>query len=419
MSVADTHRAVLAVWRTEQQRLVAILARMLRDVPLAEELAQEALVLALEKWPESGVPENPRAWLITAGKRRALDHIRRDQMLARKHQTLARDLESEQDMPDLDAALDDDIGDDILRLIFTACHPLLSAEARAALTLRMVGGLTTDEIARAFLAGEGAIQQRIVRAKRTLSESGLAYETPHGPELRARLSAVLEVIYLIFNEGYSATRGEDLMRPQLCDEALRLGRILAGLAPDEPEVHGLLALMELHASRTPARTDAAGDPILLPNQNRARWDRLLIRRGLAALARAEELGGADGFYALQAAIVACHARAAAAADTDWNQIAALYSRLAAQTRSPVVELNRAIAVGMAEGPQAGLGIVDQLTDEPALKTYHLLPSVRGDLLARLGRNTEARAEFLRAAQLAGNDRERAFLEKRAADLSET
>jgi RNA polymerase sigma factor (sigma-70 family) len=418
MSVADTHRAVLAVWRTEQQRLVAILARMLRDVPLAEELAQEALVLALETWPASGVPENPRAWLITTGKRRALDYIRRDQMLARKHKALANELETEQNaMPDLDAQLDDDIGDDILRLIFTACHPLLSREARTALTLRMIGGLTTGEIARAFLSSEGAIQQRIVRAKRTLSDSGLAYENPRGAELHARLPTVLEVIYLIFNEGYAASHGEDLMRPQLCDEALRLGRILAGLMPREPEVHGLLGLMELHASRAPARIDAAGDPILLLDQNRTRWDRLLIRRGLAALSRAEELGGADGFHALQAAILACHARAATAIDTDWKAIAALYARLAVVSPSPVVELNRAIAVGMADGAQAGLDMVDGLAKAPALQSYHLLPSIRGDLLMKLGRRAEARAEFLRAADMATNDRERAFLRKRAEVLN--
>jgi len=410
---ADTHRAVLAVWRTEQQRLVAILARMLRDVPLAEELAQEALVAALEKWPAGGVPEQPAAWLITTAKRRALDHIRRNQMLARKHAMLVRELETEQDMPDPHAKLDDDIGDDILRLIFTACHPLLAREARAALTLRMVGGLTTEEIARAFLATESAIQQRIVRAKRTLSESGLAYETPHGAELAQRLASVLDVIYLIFNEGYAATSGEDLMRPQLCDEALRLGRILAGLAPQEPEVHGLLGLMELHASRAPARTDASGDPILLPDQNRARWDRLLINRGLAALQRAYELGGANGFYALQAAILACHARAPTAADTDWRQIALIYATLSALTGSPVVELNRAIAIGMAEGPAAGLAILDALAGNPALKTYHLLPSVRGDFLMKLDRAGEARAEFLRAADLATNEREKAFLLKRA------
>jgi RNA polymerase sigma factor (sigma-70 family) len=414
MASADTHRTVLAVWRTEQQRLVAILARMLRDVPLAEELAQEALVLALESWPASGVPDNPRAWLITAGRRRALDHIRRNQMLARKHAALLHDQETEQDaMSDVDARLDDDIGDDVLRLIFTACHPILSKDARAAFTLRIVGGLTTEEIARAFLASESAIAQRIVRAKRTLSDSGLAYETPRGPELRVRLSAVLEVIYLIFNEGYSATRGEDWMRPQLCDEALRLGRILAVLIPDEPEVHGLLALMELHASRTPARTDSNGDPILLLDQNRGHWDRLLIRRGLAALARAETLDGADGFYVLQAAILACHARAATAADTDWRRISDLYLRLAEQTRSPVVELNRAIAVGMAEGPLAGLSIVDRLSEEPTLRAYYLLPSTRGDFLMKLGRKAEAHTEFLRAADIVTNDRERAFLQKRA------
>jgi RNA polymerase sigma factor (sigma-70 family) len=414
MSVADTHRAVLAVWRAEQQRLVAILARTLRDMPLAEELAQEALVLALETWPASGVPDNPRAWLITAGKRRALDHIRRDQMLARKHRVLAHELETEQDaMPDLDAQLDDDIGDDILRLIFTACHPLLSREGRAALTLRMVGGLTTEEIARAFLTNASAIQQRIVRAKRTLSDSGLEYETPHGAELRSRLPAVLEVIYLIFNEGYAATRGEDLMRPQLCDEALRLGRTLVGLMPDEPEALGLLGLMELHASRAPARIDAAGEPVLLLDQNRARWDRLLIRRGLAALERADDLGGGDGFYALQAAILACHARAAVAADTDWKAIAALYQRLATIAPSPVVELNRAIAVGMAEGPQAGLDMIDRLSRDAALANYYLLPSIRGDFLMKLGCRTEAGVEFLRAADIATNDRERAFLKKRA------
>lgn len=414
MTVADTHRAILAVWRTEQQRLVAILARMLRDVPLAEELAQEALVAALETWPESGVPDKPAAWLITTARRRALDHIRRNQMLARKHETLARELETEQEiMPGPDANLDDDIGDDILRLIFTACHPLLAREARAALTLRMIGGLTTEEIARAFLTTTPTIQQRIVRAKRTLSDSGLAYETPHGAELGQRLSAVLEVIYLIFNEGYSATSGEDLMRPQLCDEALRLGRILAALAPKEPEAHGLLSLMELHASRFPTRTDANGDPVLLLDQNRARWDRLLINRGLAALQRAQKLGGADGFYTLQAAILAVHARAATAADTDWVQIAALYARLAAFTGSPIIELNRAIAVGMAEGAGAGLAILDAIAAHPALKSYHLLPSVRGDFLAKLERHAEARVEFLRAASLVANERERNFLLKRA------
>ncbi len=414
MTAADTHRAVLAVWRTEQQRLIAILARMLRDVPLAEEFAQEALLAALETWPDKGVPEQPAAWLITTARRRALDHLRRDQMLARKHQTLLRDLESEQEsMPGPDAHLDDDIDDDILRLIFTACHPILAREQRTALTLRMVGGLTTDEIARAFLAATPAVQQRIVRAKRTLSESGLAYETPHGPELAQRLQSVLEVLYLIFNEGYAATSGEDLMRPQLCDEALRLARILAALMPNEPEAHGLLSLMELHASRAPARTDANGDPVLLLDQNRLHWDRLLIRRGLAALDRARQLGGAGGFYALQAAILAVHARALDPADTNWREIADIYLHLSALTRSPVVELNRAIALGMAEGPDAGLALLDSLAGHPALKSYHLYPASRADMLEKLGRKSEAAAEFLRAADMATNDRERAFLTKRA------
>lgn len=419
MTAADTHRAVLAVWRTEQQRLIAILARMLRDVPLAEEFAQEALVAALETWPERGVPEQPAAWLVTTAKRRALDHLRRDQMLARKHQTLLRDLESEQEsMPgpeaNLDAKKDDEsIGDDILRLIFTACHPILAREQRTALTLRMVGGLTTDEIARAFLAATPAIQQRIVRAKRTLSESGLAYETPHGPELSERLQSVLEVLYLIFNEGYAATSGEDLMRPQLCDEALRLARILAALMPNEPEPHGLLSLMELHASRAPARTDANGDPILLLDQNRLHWDRLLIRRGLAALDRAQRLGGGDGFYTLQAAILAVHARALDPADTNWREIVDIYATLYALTRSPVVALNHAIALAMAEGPAKGLALLDTLGDHPALRTYHLYPASRGDMLEKLGRRAEAAAEFHRAADMATNDRERAFLTKRA------
>ena len=414
MTAADTHRAVLAVWRTEQQRLIAILARMLRDVPLAEEFAQEALLAALETWPERGVPEQPAAWLVTTARRRALDHLRRDQMLARKHQTLLRELESEQEsMPGPDAHLDDDIDDDILRLIFTACHPILAREQRTALTLRMVGGLTTDEIARAFLAATPAVQQRIVRAKRTLSESGLAYETPHGPELAQRLQSVLEVLYLIFNEGYAATSGEDLMRPQLCDEALRLARILAALMPNEPEAHGLLSLMELHASRAPARTDANGDPVLLLDQNRLHWDRLLIRRGLAALDRAQQLGGAGGFYALQAAILAAHARALDPADTNWREIADIYLHLSALTRSPVVELNRAIALGMAEGPDAGLALLDSLAGHPALKSYHLYPASRADMLEKLGRKSEAAAEFLRAADMATNDRERAFLTKRA------
>ncbi len=419
MAATETHQAIEAVFRIEQARLIAGLARMVRDVSLAEELAQDALVIALTDWPKTGIPDNPRAWLMAAAKRRAIDGFRRNKMLARKHAEIGRDLEDQSDssVEAIEAAMDDDVGDERLSLIFTACHPVLSTEARAALTLRLVGGLTTEEIARAFLSSESAIAQRIVRAKRTLSDSGLSYETPRGAELAARLSAVLEVVYLIFNEGYAATQGEDWMRPQLCDEALRLGRILAALAPDEPEVHGLLGLMELHASRTPARIDETGAPVLLLDQNRARWDRLLIGRGLAALARAEQLGGAEGFYALQAAIIACHARASKAADTDWPRIAALYARLHALTRSPVVELNRAIAVGMAEGPQSGLDILDRLTAEPALKAYHLLPAARADLLSKLGRNAEAQAEFTRAASLATNQRERTFLLKRADDVS--
>jgi len=414
----DTHRAILAIWRIEQARLIAVLARMTRDVGLAEDLAQETLVTALERWPATGVPENPGAWLMTTARNRTLDHLRRSKMIGRKHAEILHELEAEQStMPDFDAAMDDDIGDDLLRLIFTACHPLLSREARAALTLRMIGGLTTQEIARAFLATETTISQRIVRAKRTLSESGLAYETPRGQELALRLASVLEVIYLIFNEGYAATAGEDWMRPQLCEEALRLGRILATLAPLEPEVHGLVGLMELHASRAAARTNAAGEPILLLEQNRARWDRLLIQRGLAALERAEALSPERGFYTLQAAMVACHARAPAAAATDWTQIAALYGELAALAPSPVVELNRAVAVAMTQGPQAGLDIVDRLTGEPALQRYHLLPSVRGDFLARLGRQEEARVEFERAAALAGNQRERDLMLKRAEETA--
>jgi RNA polymerase sigma factor (sigma-70 family) len=378
-------------------------------------LTEEALLAAFEHWPATGVPEKPGAWLMATAKRRALDHLRRGAMLARKHQWVAAEMEAEeQAMPDLDSPLDDDIGDEMLRLIFTACHPLLSEEARAALALRMICGLTTEEIARAFLQAPATIAQRIVRAKRTLSESGLAYETPSGAELSERLAAVLEVVYLIFNEGYTASRGEDWLRPQLCNEALRLARVLTAVAPQEPEAHGLLALMELNASRTAARTDAAGEPILLLEQNRALWDQLQIRRGLQALGRARELGGGGGFYALQAAIVACHAQAARADDTDWPRIAALYAELAALVRSPVIELNRAIAVGMAEGPQAGLTIVDTLLDEPALKAYHLLRSVRGDLLQKLGRHAEARAAFELAAALAGNARERDLMERRAA-----
>ncbi|MGR4864441.1 RNA polymerase sigma factor [Caulobacter sp. LARHSG274] len=415
----SVHRAVLAVWRVEQPRLITSLARMLRDVPLAEELTQDALVAALERWPATGVPEKPGAWLMATAKRRALDRLRRGKMLGRKHEMVARDLEAEeQAMPDLDSALDDDIGDELLRLIFTACHPLLSREARAALALRMICGLTTEEIARAFLVPDTTIAQRIVRAKRTLSASGLAYETPRGEERTARLSSVLEVVYLIFNEGYTAARGEDWLRPQLCDEALRMGRVLTAIAPREPEVQGLLALMELNASRTAARTTPAGEPILMFDQDRALWDQLQIRRGLRALERARDLGGADGFYALQAAIIACHARAATADDTDWSRIAGLYERLATVAPSPVVELNRAVAVGMARGPQAGLALIDRLAGEPALKGYHLLPSVRGDLLRKLGRFEEARAEFEAAAALAGNRREQDLLKRRAAEAGE-
>jgi RNA polymerase sigma factor (sigma-70 family) len=414
LSDADTHRAILAVWRVEHPRLITSLARMLRDVPLAEELTQDALVIALEKWPAAGVPDRPGAWLMATAKRRALDRLRRGRMLDRKHGMVAHDLETEQQaMPDFDSALDDDIGDEMLRLIFTACHPLLSREARAALALRMVCGLTTGEIARAFLLPETTVAQRIVRAKRTLSDSGLAYETPRGDERSARLASVLDVVYLIFNEGYTAARGDDWQRPQLCNEALRLGRVLTAIAPDEPEAHGLLALMELNASRTAARTDAAGEPVLMPDQDRGLWDLLQIRRGLKALDRARALGGANGFYGLQAAIIACHAQARRAAETDWRRIAALYADLASVAPSPVVELNRAVAVGMADGPAAGLAIIETLTDAPALKAYHLLPSVRGDLLFKLGRFEEARTAFETAAELAENRREEAFLRRRA------
>jgi RNA polymerase sigma factor (sigma-70 family) len=418
MTVADAHRAILAIWRIEQPRLITGLARMLRDVPLAEDLTQEALVAALERWPATGVPEKPGAWLMATAKRRAVDHLRRGRMLERKHELVARDLEAEQQaMPDLDSALDDDIGDELLRLIFTACHPRLSREARAALALRMICGLTTEEIARAFLQPATTIAQRIVRAKRTLSESGLAYETPRGEQLSERLSSVLEVVYLIFNEGYTAARGEDWSRPQLCNEALRMGRVLTAIAPHEPEAHGLLALMELNASRTAARTDAAGEPILMLDQNRALWDQLQIRRGMQALGRARELGGAGGAYALQAAIVACHAQARTAADTDWSRIAGLYAELAAVVHSPIIDLNRAVAVGMAEGPEAALSIVDRLACEPTLKGYHLLPSVRGDLLHRLGRYKEAWVAFGAAAALAGNRREHDLLRRRAAEAA--
>jgi RNA polymerase sigma factor (sigma-70 family) len=418
MAEADITSTILATWRVEQPRLITSLSRMLRDVPFAEDLTQEALLAALEHWSTSGVPEKPGAWLMAVAKRRALDHLRRARMLARKHEMVALELEAEQQaMPDLDAALDDDIGDELLRLIFTACHPLLSREGRVALALRMICGLTTEEIARAFLVADATIAQRIVRAKRTLSESGLAYETPRGEELSERLAAVLEVVYLIFNEGYVAARGEHWLRPQLCQEALRIGRVLASIAPQEPEAHGLLALMELNASRTAARTDAAGEPVLMLDQNRALWDQLQIRRGMLALERARELGGAGGFYALQAAIIACHARAMTAGETDWPRISGLYSELSKLVPSPIIELNRAVAVGMAEGPQAGLEIVDHLAHEPALKTYHLLDSVRGDLLYKLGRYEDARAAFETAAQLAGNKRERDFLKRRATEAA--
>lgn len=417
IDTAALHRTIDAVWRMESARVIAGLARMVRDVGLAEELAQDALVAALERWPRDGVPDNPGAWLMATAKHRAIDRLRRKELIQRKHEQLFHELDEAQlDMrgPDDSDALDDDIGDDLLRLIFVSCHPVLSTEARVALTLRLLGGLTTDEIARAFLAAEPTIAQRIVRAKRTLAEKQVPFEVPRGDELHERMASVLEVVYLIFNEGYSATAGDDWMRPSLCEEALRLGRVLAGLAPREAEVHGLVALMELQASRLRARTDAAGEPILLLDQNRARWDRLLIRRGLDALARVEALGGADGPYALQAAIAACHARALTPEDTDWARIAALYSRLAMVAPSPVVELNRAVALSMADGPAAGLALVDALVSEASLRDYHLLPSVRGDLLGKLGRHEEARAEFERAATLTRNERERALLLQRAA-----
>jgi RNA polymerase sigma factor (sigma-70 family) len=416
VAATEFHRAIDAVWRIESARLIAGLARIVRDVGLAEDLAQDALVAALERWPESGIPDKPGAWLMATAKHRAIDRLRRSKLLERKHEELGYEIETQQEtaVADLDAALDDPIGDDLLRLVFIACHPILSTEARLALTLRLLGGLTTEEIARAFLVPEATVAQRIVRAKRTLTEAHVPFEVPRGPELAARLSSVLEVIYLIFNEGYSATAGDDWVRPALCEDALRLGRILAELAPREPEAHGLVALMEIQASRLGARTGPFGEPILLLDQNRARWDQLLIRRGLAALARAEKLGGAMGPYAYQAAIAACHARARTAAETDWERIAALYSALAQLTPSPVVELNRAVALGMAFGPAAGLEIVDKLTAEPSLKDYHLLPSVRGDLLAKLGRFDEARAENERAASLTRNARERELLLERAA-----
>jgi RNA polymerase sigma factor (sigma-70 family) len=415
VTATDTHQAIDAVWRIESPKLIAGLARIVRDIGVAEDLAHDALVAALQQWPESGVPNNPGAWLMATGKHRAIDYFRRNKRVEQKHVELGHELQAEQEraVPDLDAALDDDIGDDLLRLVFTACHPVLSTEARVALTLRMVGGLTTDEIARAFLVSEPTVAQRIVRAKRTLAKEQVRFEVPRGIDRAPRLASVLEVIYLIFNEGYTATAGDDWMRPALCEDALRLGRILAELAPEEPEVHGLVALMEIQASRSRARLGPAGEPVLLLDQNRAQWDRLLIRRGLVALDRAERMGGAQGVYALQAAIAACHARARTADETDWKGIAALYVSLAALTPSPVVELNRAVAFGMAYGPQSGLDVVDTLVEEPTLRNYHLLPSVRGDLLKKLGRLGEARQEFERAAALTRNARERTLLLARA------
>lgn len=415
MTTTDIHRTIDAVWRIESARLIAALARMVRDVGVAEELAQDALVVALERWPEAGIPDNPGAWLMATAKHRAIDRLRRNKLQWSKHAEIARELEDQQDMAAsvLDDRLDDDIGDDLLRLVFTACHPVLPREARIALTLRLLGGLTTDEIARAFLVPEPTMAQRIVRAKRTLSEKQVPFEVPRGDELVERLASVLEVIYLIFNEGYSATAGDDWLRPGLCEEALRLGRILVGLMPLQPEVHGLAALMEIQASRSKARVDASGQPILLLDQNRARWDRMLIGRGLAALERAEALGGAQGPYALQAAIAACHARAASADATDWPRIVALYGTLATVMPSPIVELNRAVAVSMASGRDAGLELVDALASDRALENYHLLPSVRGDLLSKLDRNDEARAEFERAASMTRNARERELLLARA------
>jgi RNA polymerase sigma factor (sigma-70 family) len=415
VTATDTHRAIDAVWRIESARIIAGLTRIVRDVGLAEELAQDALVAALQQWPESGVPDNPGAWLMATAKHRAIDRFRRNALLERKHQEIVRELESKQEMAvaDLHTAIDDEVGDDLLRLIFIACHPVLSTEGRVALTLRLLCGLTTDEIARAFLAPEPTIAQRIVRAKRTLADEQVPFEVPRGPELAARLASVLEVIYLLFNEGYSTTAGEDWMRPALCEEALRLGRILAELAPKEPEVHGLVALMEIQASRSGARMGPSGEPIMLLDQNRALWDKLLIRRGLVALERAEKLAGARGPYALQAAIAACHARAHLPTETDWLRIVALYEELGQILPSPIVELNRAVAVAMAIGPTAGLQIIDTLVYEPSLKAYHLLPSVRGDFLFKLGRFAEAQAEFERAAALTRNARERDFLLDRA------
>src|SRR6266446_934253 len=420
MSPADTHAAINAIYRIESAKLIAGLTRMVRDVGVAEELAQDALVTALERWPGSGVPDNPGAWLMATAKHRAIDRLRRGRLSEQKHDEIGQELESRQQtaMPDLETAIDEDMGDDVLRLVFISCHPVLSTEARVALTLRLLGGLTTVEIARAFLVPEPTIAQRIVRAKRTLAEAHVPFEVPRGAEREARLSSVLQVIYLVFNEGYSATAGDDWLRPALCEDALRLGRILAELAPREPEVHGLVALMEIQASRSAARTGPSGEPILLLDQDRGRWDQLLIRRGLTALERAAGLGASPGPYLLQASIAACHARARTAAETDWARIVSLYEALGEIAPSPVVELNRAVAVSMAAGPAAGLEIVDGIASEPSLKSYHLLPSVRGDLLKKLGRLEEARAEFKRAASLTRNVRERELLLERAAGCSQ-
>lgn len=420
VAATDIHRTIEAVWKIESARLIAGLARRVRDVGLAEDLAQEALVAAFEQWPKTGIPDNPAAWLMTTAKRRAIDMFRRNRRMEEKHGELARDAEALQErvVAELDAAMDDDIGDDLLRLVFTACHPVLKQDAQVALTLRMLGGLTTDEIARAYLVPEATVAQRIVRAKRTLSKERVPFEVPKGADLRTRLAAVLEVIYLIFNEGYSATAGDDWMRPTLCEDALRLGRVVSGLMPEEPEVHGLVALMEIQASRLRARTDASGEPILLLDQRRALWDRLLIQRGLTELEHVERLGGENGVYALQAAIAACHARAHEAADTDWARIAGLYAKLAEVMPSPVVELNRAVALSMAFGPEMGLVVVDALVREGTLAGYHLLSAVRGDLLVKLERGDEARAEFERAASLTRNSRERELLAKRARECSD-
>jgi RNA polymerase sigma-70 factor, ECF subfamily len=419
VGATETHRAIEAIWKIESARVIAGLTRIVRDVGVAEELAQDALVAALEQWPESGIPENPGAWLMGSAKHRAIDFLRRGTLIERKHEVLGREVaEREMAVPDLAAAMDDFIGDDMLRLVFIACHPVLSTEARVALTLRLLGGLTTDEIARAYLVAEPTIAQRIVRAKRTLTDAQVAFEVPRGAEFTARLASVLQVLYLIFNEGYSATAGDDWLRPALCEEALRQGRILGGLVPNEAEVHGLVALMEIQASRAKARVNALGKPILLLDQDRARWDRLLINRGLAALERAERLGGMRGPYAIQAAIAACHARARSGEETDWARIAELYAVLGEVAPSPIVELNRAVAVGMAQGPAAGLELADPLMSDPALENYHLLPSVRGDLLRKLGRMEEARAEFERAASITRNVRERNLLLERARSCGE-